>query len=249
MHIDKPSQAQIPGLRWLWQEAFGDPDAFLNVFFDRVFSPERCRCIFDGADAAAAAYWLDCQYDGRKLAYLYAVATAPDHRNRGLCRMLMTQIHEILQAQGYAGAILVPGTPDLFAMYEKMGYQVMSGMDTLPAGGSEAAALQALTPEEYAVLRRQYLPAGGVIQEGESLLLLHTCAGLYAGKDFLLAARVEDGAVLGLELLGDCAQAAGIPAALGVSSGCFRVPGKTPFAMYHPLSDSPVPTYFGLAFD
>lgn len=249
MRIDHPLPTQIPALRRLWQEAFGDTDAFLDGFFDRVFSPDRCRCIFAGKDAAAALYWLDCDYNGGKLAYLYAVATAEASRNQGLCRALMEDTHALLQARGYAGAVLVPGEEGLFAMYEKMGYQVMSCMDTLAVSSSAPVALKAVTPEEYAAARKNFLPAGGVVQEKENLALLTLCAGLYAGDGFLLAARKEGDTVIGLELLGDHTKAAGISAALGASKGQFRIPGEKPFAMYHPLSDAPKPAYFGLAFD
>ena len=249
MRIDHPIPTQIPALRRLWQEAFGDTDAFLGGFFDRVFSPDRCRCIFAGKEAAAALYWLDCDYNGGKLAYLYAVATAEASRNQGLCRALMEDTHALLQARGYAGAVLVPGEEGLFAMYEKMGYQVMSCMDTLAVSSSAPVALKAVTPEEYAAARKNFLPAGGVVQEKENLALLTLCADLYTGDGFVLAARIEDDAVFGLELLGDHTKAAGISAALGASKGQFRIPGEKPFAMYHPLSDTPKPAYFGLAFD
>ena len=33
MTIDKPTQAQVPGLRQLWQEAFGDSPAAVSEFF------------------------------------------------------------------------------------------------------------------------------------------------------------------------------------------------------------------------
>ena len=249
MHIDYPVSAQIPALRQLWQEAFGDTDAFLGGFFDRVFSSDRCRCIFSGKEAAAALYWLDCNYNGKKLAYLYAVATAEASRNQGLCRKLMEDTHALLQIRGYAGAILVPGDAGLFTMYEKMGYQVIPCMDTLTVNSSTPVVLNSVTPEEYAAARRNFLPYGGVIQEKENLALLALCANLYAGDGFLLAARREGDTVIGLELLGDSTNSAGIPAALGAAKGQFRIPGKKPFAMYHPLSDAPAPTYFGLAFD
>ena len=34
MKIDHPDMTRIPALRQLWQEAFGDSDAFLDRFFD-----------------------------------------------------------------------------------------------------------------------------------------------------------------------------------------------------------------------
>ena len=39
MIIKPPSKEEIPQLRTLWQEAFGDSDAFLDIFFSNAFAP------------------------------------------------------------------------------------------------------------------------------------------------------------------------------------------------------------------
>ena len=77
------------------------------------------------------------------------------------------------------------------------------------------------------------------------MAFLATYATLYAGNDFILAV-IDD---TGLELLGNTAAAPGILTALGKKSGDFRVSGSTPFAMWHPLTATPEPGYFGIAFD
>ena len=103
MRIDQPAPTHIPALRQLWQEAFGDSDAFLDGFFDTAFSPDRCLCVFE-EDLAAAVYWFDCRFAGRKIAYLYALATKKSHRGRGIARALMEETVARLQKTGYAGA-------------------------------------------------------------------------------------------------------------------------------------------------
>ena len=251
MKIDYPLESQLPQLRQLWQEAFGDDAAYLDLFFGSVFSPDRCRCITDGGKTAAALYWLDCRCEGRPMAYLYAIATGHSHRKRGLCAALMADTHALLRELGYAGAILVPGEPALFRMYGKMGYRICSaiGERHCKAGG-EALSIRPIDAHEYARLRREYLPRGGVIQEGKNLIFLEKLTRFYAGEDFLLCASVEKGRLTAPELLGNSDAAPGILAALGAAEGTFRHPGDNrSFAMYLPLSDAPVPRYFGLAFD
>ena len=117
--------------------------------------------------------------------------------------------------------------------------------------GSEPAALRRIDAEEYARLRRAFLPQGGVIQEGENLTFLETHAEFYAGLDFLLSAIREGDELLGLELLGNLDAAPGILSALGISQGEFRTPGSTsPFAMFLALiPGTEAPSHFGLAFD
>lgn len=243
MRADYPRPEQTDGLRRLWKEAFGDSDAFLDTFWDTAFAYDRCRCITLDGEIAAALYWLDCRCAGAPMAYIYAVATAKIHRGKGLCRALMEDTHSHLRALGYAGCILVPGEKELFSMYEKMGYACFSGMDERTVEAAAPVTLWEIDADEYAALRKACLPPHGVVQDG--IAFLASYARLYAGEDFLLAATPE----MGLELLGNTAAAPGILGALGKKSGRFRVPGTGRFAMYHPLTDTPTPGYFGLAFD
>lgn len=251
MRIDDPRQDQLPQLRRLWKEAFGDDDAFLDLFFDHVFAADRCRCITVDGQIAAALYWLDCRFDGRPIAYLYAIATGKQHRGQGLCRALMSNVHDLFRQLGYAGAILVPGEPALFQMYGRMGYRICSAIGEMRCkAGEYPIQLQAIDSAQYARLRREMLPEGGVVQEGENLVFLEQLARFYAGQDLLLCAYGENGRLVVPELLGDPGAAPGILAALGAAEGTFRFPGDNrSFAMYYPLSDAPAPQYFGLAFD
>lgn len=251
MRIDYPAEDQLPQLKKLWKEAFHDDDAFLEVFFSEVFTPDRCRCVSLEGQVAAALYWLDCAAHGRPMAYLYAVATGKTHRGKGLCRSLMSDTHTLLRELGYAGCLLVPGENGLFQMYGDMGYRTCSSVREFSCKAADAPLpIRSLSAAEYAALRRQYLPDGGVLQEGENLIFLEKLMGLYAGEDFLFCADVENGQVFCPELLGNASGAESIVTALNAVGGTFRTPGTDrAFAMYYPLSDGPAPSYFGLAFD
>lgn len=238
-------------LRRLWQLAFSDSEEFIDLFFSTAFAPERCCFLTAGEDVTAALYWLDCRYREQKFAYIYAVATHPDHRGKGLCRALMVQTHEILRSQNYAGAILYPAEPGLRSMYKKLGYLPCSTVSEFSCEAGTAAALRAVSPEEYARLRRRFLPETGLVQEGASLAYLAAYCGLYAGEDFLLAGAGYDGSFHAMELLGNRDAAPGILAALGQKTGRFRCPGgEIPFTMYCPLRPNiAAPNYVGLVFD
>lgn len=245
MNVDHPAASQIPGLRQLWQEAFGDTDAFLDLFFATAFDPKRCLCATEHATVAAAAYWFSCgQY-----AYIYAVATAKNHRGKGLCHGLMDKLHALLRNEGYVGCIVVPGEESLRRFYGGMGYENFGGLGEVSCAAGTPLPLRKIGTEEFSTLRRQYLPEGGVLQEGENLAFLSRWAAFYAGKDFLLTATREGDSLRGLELLGNVHAAPGIVAALGVKTGTFRIPGPTPFAMCKSLMSEQKPTYFGFAFD
>lgn len=229
----------------LWAAAFGD-DGWIDSFFRTAYRPENTLAIFREGQLAAGLAWMQTSCQGRKLAYLYAVATAPEYRHQGLCQELMAKTQEVLTSRGYDGSVLVPADDDLRRMYAGMGYRNFGGVEnlTLPAG--TPVPLWEVTPEEYAALRRKYLPVGGIVQEDGAIEYLAESAKLYAGNGFLLTATQDEP----MELLGDASQAAGILGALGKDRGTFRLPGAAPFAMFRPIcDDSWTPAYFGLAFE
>ena len=251
MRFDYPASNQIDALEALWKQAFGDPDDFIDDFFATGFSVKRCRCATENGQLAAALYWFDCELDGRRIAYLYAIATDAAFQRQGICHALMADTHALLKKQGYIGTLLVPGATSLEGFYDSMGYRYATVLrEFFCTAAPEPIPLRPIDAQEYARLRRELLPEGSVIQEGNALAFLTTQANLYAGTYLLLAARREGDTLFGLELLGDAAAAPGLLQTLGAAQGRFRTPGKGhPFAMYRPLDGSPAPTYFSFAFD
>ena len=252
MNIITPREAQIPGLRQLWKEAFGDTDAFLDDFFRTAYAPARCRCVVEDDGVTAALYWFDCSCGGARLAYIYAVATDPAHRGRGLCKALMADTVEALTAAGCQGAVLVPQEPWLIDMYARMGFDPCTAVTEFHTMAAQRPIpVRQVDAAQFAQLRRKLLPPGGVIQEAENLTFLAAQAAFYAGDAWLAVTAETDGMLWCPEFLGDPALAPGLAAALGYGEGSFRVPGDgRPFAMFRPLvKDCPRPGYFGLAFD
>jgi len=253
MNISQPDAKHIPLLRALWKEAFGDTDAFLDAFFSTAFSPKRCRCVFKDHMPIAALYWFDCEYEKQPVAYLYAIATAASHRSQGLCTQLMKDTHHYLKSLGYSGALLVPGESSLFDFYKQLGYTTTCYLQEFTCTAeNQSLSPRPLSCDEYASLRRKYLPADSVVQEGENLAFLQAEVDFYAGEDFLLAARISGNRLYGVELLGNTGIAPGLIHALNCTEGVFRTPGSAkPFAMYLPLSQDmqASPSYLGFAFD
>lgn len=252
MKIDSPEKAHISQLLTLWKTAFGDHDGFWEMFLDTAFTAEHCRCVMEGDTITAALYWFPCTCGGQHCAYIYAVVTHPGHRNRGLCRRLLENTHAHLASLGVSSVLLVPENESLRQMYEKLGYRNCTTVTEFScAAGAPSLPIRAIGVEEYAALRKEFLPEGGVLQEGENLAFLAQQAQFYAGEDFLLAAYQDAGILHGMELLGTSKSAPGIVTALNCREGHFRCPGDGKlFAMFHPLAaDAVVPNYFGFAFD
>jgi len=252
MNFDYPGSRQLPQLVSLWKEAFGEHGGFWELFLDTGYLPDHCRCITENGQTIAGLYWFDCSCGTDKIAYIYAVVTDPRHRGRGLCRMLMADVHALLKEQGYASAMLVPADEGLRQMYRKMGYEDCTRIGKLSCvAGETAADIRIVGTEEYAALRRAMLPENAVLQENVNLTFLAAQVQLFAGQDFLLAAYLEKETLHGMELLGNPAAAPGILRALGCETGEFQIPGEEkPFAMLHKLTEHAVtPVYFGFSFD
>lgn len=253
LQICSPDISRIPALRSLWKEAFCDTDTFLDAFFSTAFCADRCRCATLHEDVTAALYWFDCFLADRPIAYIYAVATAKAYQKQGICHQLLENTHQHLKKQGYAGALLVPGSEALFRFYADMGYRTTCYIHTFSCSSiGNTIPLRSIDKKEYTLLRRHFLPEKGVLQEKENIDFLETQMHFYAGRDFVLAACIENAYLYGAELLGNSSAAPAIIHTLGCKNGTFRTPGKdTPFAMYHSLDTSfpLLPTYFGLPFD
>ncbi len=262
MNIDHPTGQDIPALRRLWQEAFGDTEGYLNAFFAAAFDPDRCLCVGLGK---AACYWLPGTCRGQKIAYLYAVATAKDARGRGLCRALMEETKKVLAFQGYAGILLVPGSEALRQMYAKMGFQdatqivefsptaLLQREEERPPcarGAVSGADWGVVTPSAYAQARVALLPEGSAIEGPEFFAFLATQASFYRFGDALFACARENDHLFIPEYLGDAGLLPQILAAFGAVCATVRTPGPgKPWAMYCPLSDAPAPTHFSFALD
>ena len=235
----------------LWKQVFPDADGFWERFFACAYDSTHCLTLEAEGQLRAALYWFDCDCGG-PWAYIFAVATHPSHRGKGLCRKLMEKTHTHLKALGYRGALLVPAEEGLRRMYGKLGYREGTTLDVFSAEASEPAIpLRSLTPEDYRLNRREFLIAGSVLQQKETFTLLaQTGIRFYAGEGFLMAGEFGPEAHV-LEYLGDKSGAKYALAALGCARGSFRSPvGQTPFAMVHPFrEDAPLPEYFAFAFD
>lgn len=252
MHCKHPEKEEIRQLLQLWKAVFGEYGGFWELFLETGFQPSHCRCILENNQVLAGLYWFDCSCGTDKIAYIYAVATDPVHRGKGLCRMLMADVHALLEAQGYSSVMLVPAEDGLREMYRKMGYEDCTGIGSLSCRAGEIPAeIRNICIEEYTALRRQLLPKKAVLQEGLQLSFLAAQAQLFAGADFLLAAWLEGDTLHGMELLGNTNAAPGILRALGCDNGIFQIPGRgKSFAMIHRLHEEAItPEYFGFSFD
>lgn len=261
----------IPALRRLWKQAFGDEDACIDAFFNTAYTPERVLVLREDGQVRAMACWLPmtvCQASrGWPAGYLYAVSTEASARGRGFCRQLLAFAEEFLAARGIKVLLLVPGGPSLRQFYRRCGYADFTTVDmeelrvTAAQGQAEPiAAPEYLELREQLLSDRPYVSCPVPVLEFQDAL-----ARLYGGGLVRLSgsgtegcacvARDAGGRAVVYELLwpGDRAEGASLAAGLvGAERALVRAPGSTtPFAMANWLIKQPEcrPPYLGLALD
>lgn len=196
MIIKHPAPEDKEGLIALWVEAFDEPREAAETFFETAFSPERSLVCREEETVAAGLYWFDCLWEGRKVAYIYAVGTRISHRGKGLCHALMEKTHEILKSRGYHGAILVPAEESLFDFYGKLGYVACcpGGIpgEKLTAQMAQEMGLSPISMEEYLEKQKTLLPENAVLHTATAYEYLKHFGEFYSFDGGILCKLDED---------------------------------------------------------
>jgi len=135
----------FPQILRIWQACFGDSEAYIRLFWDACFP--LCRGLADEQDGtlAAMAFLLPgtLVYRGEShlATYVYAVATLPEYRGRGIAAALMQRAANIAREEGQAALCLLPGSEGLYDYYAKLGYSVgfARQVHDFPAKAKQAA--------------------------------------------------------------------------------------------------------------
>ena len=261
----------IPELKRLWQEAFGDDEALIDAFFSKLYRPDSVFVIRDGDTVAAMACHLPmtlCHGSrGWPAAYLYAVATDKRYRGHGLCGRILGFAAGYLPSVGAKALLLVPGSTSLREFYRQRGYADYTTADmtewTVGAVDGVAEKIEApvyLELREQLLQDRAYVSCPVPVLEFQKALAELYGGGLYrltrGDREGCACVAVDgNGRAIVYELLwpGDRAEGAALAASAGGAGRVLcRTPGDSqPFAMVQWLTkapDLPAP-YLGIALD
>ena len=148
-------------LQALWLLCFEEDSKADAASFFANFPPQRhTRVIAADGKLAAMASWMPVTLCGRSAqcagAYLYAVATHPAARGRGLCRALLAELEAVLWAQSISFTALCPIAASLYGFYGSMGYEpAFAPKASAPVAA--AGTLVEITPAAYRQLRERWL--------------------------------------------------------------------------------------------
>ncbi len=155
---------EIPQLQELFQLCFGDGPELSCLYFDRCYRPEEFLVLREDGELRAMAGLLNLtlsEPDGKsvKAAYLYAMATHPDHQGKGFAAQILNYANFYLHGKRDC-IVTMPATEELHRFYTKFGFEecfpILEGTvaPRSPLAGETAYPVNAA---EYEALREQLL--------------------------------------------------------------------------------------------
>lgn len=228
-----PEKKFIPDLFSLWKTCFHDEDGYIRLFFEREYENCKTFAAFEDGEIVSVLYLLDCfislegeRYDGY---YLYAAATKPCCRGKGLMSALIKEAEDFAEHEGRAFIALVPGEESLYGYYERFGFDKLMYKYRTKADFGTPCRTEKCERDDYLSFRLSGL-ANCVQFEKSEFSYVADCyeysdISIFKGDGFRL---ICDGETV-YELLGENTGAAG---------------GKTVFSQY-PLSVSSEKITFG----
>ncbi|MCI8990818.1 MAG: GNAT family N-acetyltransferase, partial [Lawsonibacter sp.] len=157
----------VPAQRELWKLAFGDSDTYLDNFYTTYYRPERVVVLEEDGAVRSMTAWFDTAFvvpgQGEyQAAYLYAVATHPDCRGRGLAARLLAGADEYFRSLGIPAVTTVPAEPSLHDFFGANGFRecfrILGGKlsrDEIPVPPSNG--LHPASTKEYSRVREELL--------------------------------------------------------------------------------------------
>lgn len=110
----------------LWRTCFGDSEAFISLYFDRVYQDENTLTLERDGRIVSALQMLPytMTYLGTEIqvAYISGACTAPEYRGQGLMRQLLQEAFEVMRERHVTLTALIPADPWLFDYYRVQGY-------------------------------------------------------------------------------------------------------------------------------
>lgn len=113
-------------LKTLWQLSFDDTDAFIRLFFTRVYRKENALYLKQAGQIVSAIQILPytMQFHGMEIpiSYIYGACTHPAERGKGLMSRLIQKAFDTMKERDIALTVIIPAEKSLFDYYRRFGY-------------------------------------------------------------------------------------------------------------------------------
>lgn len=157
--ITNPSISDIPSLKKLWKEIFKDSDNYINLFFEKKFSPETSFVIKENGEIKAMLFAeiTSLSENGKSYSgvYLCGIATTPSARRKGYATMLID--YTIKKFEGIDVYYLIPASRSLFDYYKRFGFEPFTYFDKIEIKEKECTKVYEYSNEfSYPVMNDFY---------------------------------------------------------------------------------------------
>ncbi len=110
-------------IRELWMNVFGDEREFVDSFLMHHHNPDLCLTCEEDGRVVAMLHVVPMRTRTLRVAYVYAVATDPAYRRRGLASRLTAEAVERIRRSGhYDLAAVIPSGDDSRRIYAAQGF-------------------------------------------------------------------------------------------------------------------------------
>lgn len=166
IEVKHPEPHNVLAMKKIWQACFGDTMDYIDFFFEKCFNPKHALVAYYDYKPVAMLFLLPTtltiaqkQYQG---AYVYAVATKPEYRGKGIMKRMEQKAVEVSKQAGLQFLCLVPQTKSLYKMYEKIGYKTafyLSEKRYIPLGtpNYDQIKIEECAKDEFIDLRKQFI--------------------------------------------------------------------------------------------
>lgn len=208
--LAKANASHIRALKHIWQICFDDTKEYIEFFFEKCFPMTKCIVLLCDNLPVGAMYLMDIhttEYDTfKKGFYIYAVGILPEHRGKGLFKLMHDALSQYLLSNNLFAA-LCPANEKLCEYYANLGYienAYLSEKTIIPQNGhSTGYSVQVLTTDLFIEMRNSYLSSNAILWadnfldyiisenqfcDGYNLLLDDSCGK----KHFVVANKSDD---------------------------------------------------------
>lgn len=255
-----PAAEDVPKLKSLWHEVFGDSIEEIDRFFETWFLPELTLTC---GDCDAMAFLMEVgHYNRARCGMLYAVAVRPEKRRSHIGSGIVKEMLKVGHEYGFDIVVAHPAEASLFDFYEKeaglaAGFTVKERVELFSDAPTMPAASD-VSPEEYRGIREILLMPTEHIDMSEKSLAWFTSYGgrlLAVGRFACAACEYIDGELFIRELISPVVPEAEVIDAirgvmksdtLHITTPTWFDGGGAPFGVAdYPVTDG----FFGLAFE
>ncbi|MDD4681496.1 MAG: GNAT family N-acetyltransferase [Clostridia bacterium] len=199
--IRKAEKSDLNRIKVIWKLCFEDENSYIDYYFDnRDWQNEMAVLLIDG-NIVSMLTMIPVEINSKsgekvKSAMLYAIATHPQYRKRGLADKLMDWSSSYLLSNEIPLTMLVPAEPELYKFYDGRGYTtecfiretIMSSelIENIDDPNQEECRIYSAEPNQYNQTRRRILDGFSYVDYKDSEILYQKKASQLFNADIYI---------------------------------------------------------------